>query len=120
MANPKGTWAFVNPANGILRLYSDKLRDSAKNLWEAPNVLLQKFPANEFMVTTKVTFKPNAPKLENEKAGLIVMGFSYANLALESKKDAINLVYTVCKNAVNGKEENEKVILKVTQPTVYF
>lgn len=120
MANPKGTWAFVNPANGSLRLYSDKLPDSAKNLWEAPNVLLQKFPADEFMVTTKLTFKPNAPKLENEKAGLTIMGFSYANLALKSKKDAINLVYTVCKNAVNGKEENEKVLMKVTQPTVYF
>ncbi len=103
-----------------LRLYSYKLPDSAKNLWEAPNVLLQKFPGDEFMVTTKLTFKPNAPKLENEKAGLTIMGFSYANLAFKSKKDAINLVYTVCKNAVNGKEENEKVVMKVTQPTLYL
>ncbi len=47
------------------------------------------------------------------------MGFSYANLALKSKKDAINLVYTICQNAVSGKEENEKVILKVTEPSAY-
>ena len=66
--------------------YSDKLPTAAKNLWDAPNVLLQKFPADEFMVTTKLTFKPNT-KLENEKAGLVVMGFSYAGLALKSRKD---------------------------------
>ncbi|HNA18230.1 MAG TPA: family 43 glycosylhydrolase, partial [Ferruginibacter sp.] len=45
MANPKATWAFSDAANGVLRLFSDKLPDSAKNLWFAPNVLLQKFPA---------------------------------------------------------------------------
>src|SRR5215203_6122547 len=67
MANPKPTWAFVY--SGHLRLYSDKLPDGAKNLWDGPNVLLQKFPAEEFTVTTKVSFKPNT-KLENEKAGL--------------------------------------------------
>src|SRR5689334_20797326 len=54
MANPKATWAFVNTSNGMLRLFSDQLPDSAKNLWQAPNVLLQKFPAEEFMVTTKL------------------------------------------------------------------
>ena len=55
----KSNWAFANSSNGSLRLFSDKLPDSAKNLWDVPNVLLQKFPADEFMVTTKMTFKPN-------------------------------------------------------------
>ncbi len=119
-ANPKPTWAFVNPANGSLRLYSDKLPENAVNQWDAPNVLLQKFPADEFMVTTKMTFKPNSPKLENEKAGLTIMGFSYANLALKSKKDGNILVYTVAKEAVKGQLESEKVIVKVTDPAIYF
>jgi beta-xylosidase len=119
MANPKATWAFANPSNGSLRLYSDKLPDGAKNLWAAPNVLLQKFPAEEFMVTTKLTFKPNA-KLENEKAGLTVMGFSYAGLALKSKKDGIYLVHTLCKDAEKGKEEVEKELLKMTDATAYL
>ncbi|MBC7913088.1 MAG: family 43 glycosylhydrolase, partial [Pyrinomonadaceae bacterium] len=77
MANPKSTWAFMHAANGSLRLFTDKLPDSAKNLWGAPNVLLQKFMADEFMVTTKLKFTPN-PNLENERVGLTVMGFSYA------------------------------------------
>jgi beta-xylosidase len=118
MANPKGTWAFMNTAKGALRLFSDKA-DSAKNLWGYPNVLLQKFPADEFMVTTKMTFTPN-PKLENEKAGLVIMGFNYAGLALKSSKENISLVSTVCKDAEKGKTETEKVITKMSSPTVYF
>lgn len=119
MANPKATWAFASPANGSLRLFSDKLPDGAKNLWDAPNVLLQKFPAEEFLVTTKLAFKPNN-KLENEKAGLTVMGFSYAGPALKSKKDGIYLVHTVCKDAVKGKEEVEKEVMKLPNGTAYL
>ena len=48
-------------------------------------------------------------RLENEKAGLTMMGFSYASLTLKSKKDGIYLVYTVCKDADKGKSENETV-----------
>jgi beta-xylosidase len=118
-ANPQATWAFVNPATGSLRLYSDKMPGGARNLWEAPNVLQQKFPAREFMVTTKLTFKPN-PKLENERAGLAVMGLSYAGLALKRKPEGIYLVQVLGKDAGKGKEEQEKVLLKVPAPTVYF
>ena len=109
MANPKSTWAFIY--HGKLRLFSDH-PDSVKNLWEAPNVLLQKFPAEEFMVTAKIAFNPNT-KLE-EKAGLVVMGCSYAGLALKNTKDGIYLVQTVCKDAVKGNTEKETVITKFT------
>jgi beta-xylosidase len=119
MANPKATWAFVNPANGSLRLFTDKIPDSAKNIWNAPNVLLQKFPAESFMVTTKLTFKPNT-RIENEKAGLVVMGFSYAGLALKSRKEGIYLVQTLCKDAEKGKKEIEKELMKLSEPTIYF
>jgi beta-xylosidase len=119
MANPKATWSFANPSKGSLRLFSDKLPDSAKNLWDAPNVLLQKFPAEQFMVTTKLTFTPNT-KLENEKAGLVVIGFSYAGLSLKSKKDGIYLVHTLCKEAVKGKGEKETEIAKLVSPTAYL
>jgi beta-xylosidase len=119
-ANPKATWAFLNPASGSLRLYSDMLPAGARNLWEVPNVLQQKFPAETFMVTTKMTFKPNSPKLENEKAGLAVLGLSYASLALQSKKDGLYLVQALGKDAGQGKEEKQKVLMKVAAPTVYF
>lgn len=119
MANPKATWLFMNASKGSARLYSDKVADGAKNLWGVSNVLLQKFPAEEFMVTAKLSFTPNT-KIENEKAGLTVMGFSYASIALKSKKDGLYLVYTVCKDADNGKEEVEKQLMKAGSSTVYL
>lgn len=116
-ANPKATWAFVN--NGYLRLYSQKTPVEAKNLWDVPNLLMQKFPAEEFTVTTKLVFKPNS-KLENEKSGLIVMGRSYANLSLKSKSDGTYIVYTLCKSSDKGNAETETVIGKSTSTEVYF
>jgi beta-xylosidase len=118
MANPKATWAFVNTSEGSLRLFSDKT-DSIPNLWAAPNVLLQKFPAEEFTVTTKLAFKPNT-KLENEKAGLTIMGFSYASIAFKSKKDGNYLVFTHCKDAEKGKAEVETVLTKAENVPYYF
>ena len=119
MANSKATWSFANSSNGSLRLFADQLPDSAGNLWFAPNVLLQKLPAEEFMATTKMTFKPNA-RLENEEAGLTMMGFSYASITLKSKKDGIYLVYTVCKDANKEKPESETVITKVADGNIYL
>ncbi len=118
-ANPFATWSFLNPSKGKLRLYSVKMPDSAKNLWDVPNLLLQKFPAEKFAVTTKLNFTPNM-KLENEKSGLIIAGLSYANLAIKSKKDGLYLVYAVCKNADKGKSEDEKTITKLTSNDIYL
>src|SRR5690606_18238017 len=111
-ANPKATWAFANPSKGRLRLYAHQVPDNSKNLWDAPNLLLQKFPAEEFTATTHLTFHPNA-NLENEKTGLIVMGMTYAYIALESKKDGIYLKYAVNDNAEKGNAEKERVIKKL-------
>ncbi|PTQ96997.1 beta-xylosidase [Mucilaginibacter yixingensis] len=118
MANAEPAWYFMNPGKGSLRLYSAK-PENAKNLWFASNVLLQKFPADEFTVTIKLTFTPN-PKLENEKAGLTIMGFSYASVAVKNKKDGIYLVYDLCKEADKGKDENEQTITKLSSPTVWL
>jgi beta-xylosidase len=117
MANPKATWAFLY--NGYLRLFSDKLPDSAKNLWDAPNVLLQKFPADEFTVTIKLTFKPNT-KLDAEKAGLAIMGSSYANIGIKSTKDGNVLVYSICKDAVKGRKEVETKLANSSNAIIYL
>ena len=118
-SNPKPTWYFMNAVNGSLRLYSDKLPDSANNLWDAGNILAQKFPAATFTATTKLTFTPN-PRLEYEKAGLGVMGMSYADIAIKNDKDGLKLVYSVCKDANKGKKETEKIIAPLKVSTVYL
>jgi len=74
--------------------------------------LLQKFPAEQFTATTKVAFMPNA-KLENEKAGLVIMGLSYAGLYLRSVKDGLELVQVVCLKASEDKPEKTSVLAKI-------
>ena len=118
-ANPQATWSFLYPEKGNLRLYTQQIPDHAKNLWDVPNVLLQKFPADEFTTTTKVTFEPNG-KLVNEKTGLVIMGQDYANLSLKNQKDGIYLVYGVCKEAINGNPETETLVRKLENNTVYL
>jgi len=118
-ANPKATWSFMNTSKGTLRLFSDQIPEGAKSYWEVPNILMQKFPAEEFMVTTKLGFSPNT-KIENEKAGLIVMGLSYASLGIKSRKDGNYLVYSVCKGANKGNVEAETTLTKIEAANLYL
>ncbi|WP_316802534.1 glycoside hydrolase 43 family protein [Pedobacter nototheniae] len=118
-ANPKAVWAFTDAAKGVLKLYTSQIPDEAKNLWDVPNLLMQKFPADEFMASTKLNFKPN-PKLENEKTGLVVMGRSYASIAVKRKKDGLYLVYSSCIGADKGKTENETEITKLKSGIVFL
>ncbi|WP_316830572.1 glycoside hydrolase 43 family protein [Pedobacter aquatilis] len=118
-ANPQATWAFTDAVKGVLKLYTAKIPESAKNLWDVPNLLLQKFPAETFMATTKLTFKPN-PKLENEETGLVVMGRSYASLTLKSKNNETYICYNDCINADKGKPENAREITRLKSASVYF
>ena len=105
-ANPQPAWSLMDPAEGTLHLFSAKIPDTAKNLWDVPNLLLQKFPADAFMVTTKLRLVPN-PKLDEEKAGLVVMGMSYGYIAIESRSGALHLILASCEKADKGNPEKE-------------
>jgi len=107
-ANPK--WIFNDAAIGQARLYSYPVVENYKNLWDVPNLLLQKTPSDAFTVTTKVRFSPTA-KYTGERAGLVVMGLDYAGLILENKEEGIVLSQLDCKGAEKGGAEpvNEKV-----------
>jgi beta-xylosidase len=114
-ANHQSWWAF--PGQGFLRLFSVLSPDSAKNLWSVPNLLMQKFPAQEFTATVKFNFKP---ALEEEKMGLVVMGYDYAYIALTKKKNGVSLSWSVCKEADKGNAEKTEVIGDVTATDMYF
>src|SRR6185436_5630564 len=66
-----------NPSKDWFTLRNGKLRlsNTAPNLWNATNLLLQKFSAPAFTATTRVD--PSALKM-GERAGLVVMGADYA------------------------------------------
>lgn len=118
MANPQPTWAFLNSSRGSLRLFSVRQPESTSSLWDCGNVLLQKFPAEEFRAITRLTFTPHA-KLE-EEAGLTIMGMSYASLGLKKRGEELYLVYKVAKTAGKLNPEEELAAVKMADSTVFL
>ncbi|MBT1685793.1 glycoside hydrolase 43 family protein [Fulvivirgaceae bacterium PWU37] len=118
-ANPAAMWSFLYPAKGVLRLYAAPIPVDAKNYWDIPNILLQKFPAEEFTVTTKLAFYPHST-LPGEAAGLIVYGQAYAMLALRNTPEGVHLVHARCADAPGGKPDTERSIAKMKDSTVYL
>jgi beta-xylosidase len=123
-ANPHDDWASLNAHPGVLRLASvpaPKTRNdgtsATKNIYDAPNFLLQKFPAPEFTVTTMLQFTPAAG---GEFAGLTVFGFDYALLGLRRSADGLRLVYVVNRGANRGAEEREVASVDAKNSTVYL
>jgi beta-xylosidase len=114
-ANAKPYWAF--PSAGKLRLFSWQVPDSARSLWDVPNLLMQKFPADEFTATVKLDFKP---RLDGERLGLLVMGYDYAGIVLTKKADGIYLSYITCKQADKGSREQEQELGKISATTTWL
>lgn len=114
-ANPQPTWAFPAGNLGFLRLYA--IPDCSKNFWTVPNILSQKFPAEIFTATAKLTF---APLSLGDRAGLIVLGSSYASLSLEREENGLYMVYAVCEHADRGKPETLARLGVAPDSTVYL
>lgn len=107
--NPKATWAMATHT-GALRLYAQMPDADTRNFWDVPNLFLQKFPAEEFTVTTKLRFHPNISGGGEARAGLIVMGESYAALTLAGRAKGLDLVYVTNDDAPSGKPDTERVL----------
>jgi beta-xylosidase len=87
-ANPKDGWAMAT-STGTLRMFSVYQPDSIKTLWNTPSILGQKFPAEEFTATLKVSFYP---KFKNERFGMILFGSDYAYLSIEKDDNGFKVV----------------------------
>ena len=98
---------------GFYRLYTNKLSDNFVNLWEAPNLLLQKTPADAFTATAKIKF---AAKKEGQYAGIIMMGLDYSALVVKRVGDKFQLQQVICQKADKGKPETIKVLAEL-EPT---
>ena len=94
-------------AFGTMRIYTHKLSEGWKNLWEVPNMLLQKTPADEFMVTTKLRF---TSKADGQFGGLIMMGHNYQALVVRREGREFKLLVLSCEDADRGKAQKEELI----------
>jgi len=97
----------VPTAFGTMRIYTYKLSDDWKNFWEVPNLLLQKTPADEFTVTTKLRF---TSKADGQMGGLIMMGLNYSALVVKRVGDEFRLLLLTCEQADKGKPQQEQLI----------
>jgi beta-xylosidase len=116
-ANPEAAWAFPFAQAGTLKMFSAQLPEGAKNLWDAPNLLLQKFPAPEFTVTTKVTFNS---RLAGEKFGLLVMGLDYSYLGVTNRDGKLWLSQAVCRDADKKSAEISTPPRELASKTFYL
>lgn len=118
-ANPCEWWYFTNSRTGLLSLYAVPIPDNYVNLWDIPNLLLQKFPSDNFTATAKLTFHPSTA-IDGERTGLVIMGMDYGMLSLEKTKHGFILSQIECLQAEKrGKEiVNEKRTL--TDSTLYL
>ena len=116
-ANNNPLWYFPAGEKGYLRLFAWNLIGNAKNLWDAPNLLMQKFPAPNFRATTKLTF---CPYKKGEHAGLIIFGQDYATITIESTENGLILNQTSCKGAFDGTAEVVNATVETNQKTIYF
>ena len=97
----------VPTAFGTFRIYTHKLDEGWKSLWEVPNMLLQKTPADKFTVTTKLRM---TSKADGQFGGLIMMGLDYSALVVRRIGQEFQLVQMTCKGADRGKQQTESLI----------
>ena len=106
-ANYQDTFGFTTNM-GYMRIYSHILSPEFVNFWEVPNLLLQKFPAEEFTATTKLKV---SAKDDGQMSGLIVMGWDYAYLGVEKSGEGFILKYVQCKDAEQKTPEKTSVVV---------
>ncbi|BES61737.1 glycoside hydrolase 43 family protein [Dysgonomonas capnocytophagoides] len=103
-ANPKQTWGFASH-DGCYRMYGQYYPENFTNFWDVPNLLMQKLPAPEFTATMKATV---VLLNEGDKAGLIIMGWDYAYIALIKTKEGYQLQQISCVDAEQKTSEIEE------------
>ena len=118
-ANENIVWSAKIPGKDYLRLFSIKTPEGAKNLWNVPNLLTQKFPAPNFVATTKVKLFPEEAK-EGKVAGLLVMGTDHASLVIANKPDGYYLQLRKALKAEKGGEEKILSEIKLKSNEAYL
>ena len=118
-ANENVVWSAKIPGKDHLRLFSMKVPEGEKNLWNVPNLLTQKFPAPDFAATTKVKLFPEDVK-EGKIAGLLIMGTDHASLVITNKPDGYYLQLRKASKAEKGGEEKILNEIKLNSNEAYL
>jgi hypothetical protein len=116
-ANPETGWIRIDPERQTLVLPAVEMPQGAVNLWTVPNLLMQKFPAPEFVVTTKVKAHLHQP---DDCAGLLVMGIDYAYLGIRKTTSGDALIFVTCSESDKSTAETLEWSEPVTADYVFL
>lgn len=114
-ANPDPAWYSLRTRPGWLRL-SAHPEPRPANLYQSPALLLQKFPAPAFRVTTRIDFQPQAV---GESAGLIVFGYAYSWIGLRARDNGTSLIWANRPEAAKGAPQEEHLLIERLEGPVW-
>lgn len=114
-ANYREEWFSLTEHPGYLRLNSLPVSDT--NLWNVPQVITQKFPAEEFEVVTKVNVKNLS---DGDITGFAATGNDYATLQIKQTNGERSIAYIVCKDANKTVKCDTVRKLKLNSDAVYL
>jgi len=101
-ANSTTRFGYPSGRLGFFRLNALPALNQS-SLWESPNLLMQKFTAEEFVATVKLDFHP---KLDGDKIGMLIMGEDYAYISINYNDSVLSVQQSVCYNArLQGEEK---------------
>ena len=109
-ANPAVGQYFLNPSEGSLRLICRPLPEGSRSLWDSPALLLRKLIDPEDSFTARLNFHPS---YGGDRAGITVMGESYAALSLLYEDGSVYLTHGICEGADTGASETETARLHI-------
>lgn len=108
-------WYFCDANKSKLRLYGIQQPDGYANLADMQNTLMQKFPAENFTVTSKLKFIPNpSNKNKGEEAGFIIKGLDYAAIKFVTTQEGCFMRFVKCQNAMKGGKEVTEAEIPMT------
>jgi len=116
-ANPNVLWFARIRGTGFLRLFAIALPSVQANLWQVPNLLLQKFPAPDFTATAKVRL---VCEDQSVRGGLTVFGQDYACIELAGQEKKIRLRQLICQTAESGKPEKILQEMALDTDTIFL
>ena len=102
-ANPQIQWGFPSSL-GFFTLNCIPKPENYKNLFDVPNLLLQKISAPNFTATVRVS---NFLKNDNEEFGFVIMGLDYSYLRIKRIDSKFYISQIVCLNADKKTNEQE-------------
>ena len=115
-ANPQINWGFPSSSGYFMLNCIPKPKDAA-NLFNVPNLLLQKFPDDKFTATAKLDFNL---RFDDEEAGLLIMGLDYSFLKVKQIAGKNYLSQTICKSADKKGLETETESLELNNKEIYL